>query len=91
MEERSNSYTVMATSADEESYALESVVREHHVYMNNWTPVIGEMLQVHCEDGNTHDRYAVASSCNGSVVGHVPIEFSRVFVEFSATWWQEFV
>ena len=69
MEERSNSYTityVMATSADEESYALESVVRGHHVYMTNWTPVIGEMLQVHCEDGNTHDRYAVATSRNKS-------------------------
>ena len=33
---------IMATSADEESYALESVVQRHHVYMADWTPVIGE-------------------------------------------------
>ena len=33
------------TSGDEESYVLESVVRGHHVYMTDWTPVIGEMLR----------------------------------------------
>ena len=32
----------MATSANEESYVLESVVRGHHIYMTNWTPVIGK-------------------------------------------------
>ena len=45
--------------------------------MTDWTPVIGEMLRVHSEDVNTHDRYAVASSRNESVVGHLPNEFSR--------------
>ena len=70
------------TSGDEESYMLESVVRGHHVYMTDWTPVTGEMLRVHCEDGNTHDRYAVATSCDGSVVGHLPIEFSRISWHF---------
>ena len=68
----------MASSVDEETYALESVVRGHHVYKACWDPVIGESLQVHCQGNNSHDAYAVATSRNGNVVGHVPIEFSRV-------------
>ena len=40
------------------------------------------MLQVHCEHGNTYDQYAVATSRDGSVVGHLPIEFSTVLWHF---------
>lgn len=68
----------MSTSADDESYTLESVVRGHHVYMNHWTPAIGQILEVHQEEGNAHDRFAVATSRGESVVGHLPIEFSKL-------------
>ena len=84
------------TSGDEKSYnalqhiMLESVVRGHHVYMTDWTPVIGEMLRVHCEDGNTHDRYAVATSHDIIYCGTLTYQIFKNFVAFSATWWAEF-
>ena len=73
--------TIMASSADEETYVLESVVRGHHVYKAYLDPVIGESLQVHCEGTNSYDTYAVATSRNGNVVGHVPTEFSSIFLQ----------
>ena len=72
----------MATATEEESFLLESVIRGHHVYKTNWTPVIGQVLQVHCEASNTHDPYAVATSRDGAVVGHLPLEFSGVAWHF---------
>ena len=39
-----------------------SVVRDQHVYTckSIWTPVIGEELNLKCEESNEHDEYAVA-------------------------------
>ena len=50
--------------------------------MNNWTPVIGQILQVDREGDNIHDSFAVATSYGGSVVGHLPIEFSKLAWHF---------
>ena len=66
---------MMATSLDEEVSVLESTVRGYHAYMNNWTPVIGQILQVDWEGDNIHDPFAVATSYGASVV------------VFSAAWW----
>ena len=52
------------------------------IYMNNWTPVIGQILQVDWEDDNIHDPFAVGTSYGGSVVGHLPIEFSKLARHF---------
>ena len=56
-----------------------SVVRGHHVYKEVWTPVIGEVLPVFPEPDNPHDKRAVAIFKEGSIVGHVPRELSKIF------------
>ena len=73
---------MIATSLDEEVYVLESTVRGYHAYMNNWTPVSGQILQVDREGDNIHYPFAVATSYGGSVVGHLPIEFSKLAWHF---------
>ena len=61
----------------------ESVIRGHHVFKVVWTPRVGEILRIGKEAGNTHDRRAVAVlKADGTIVGHVPREFSRVFWYF---------
>ena len=52
-----------------------SVVRGHHVYKTVWTPSVGETLTVKAEDGNNHDKHAVAVM---KEVGHIPREFSLI-------------
>lgn len=69
------------TSTDEESYVLESVLLGYHTCKVEWTPISGKMLQVHCEDGNTYNRYIIATSRDGSVVGHLPIKYARVLLQ----------
>ena len=61
-----------------EEMTKESIVREHHVYKEVWRPIIGQQLPVFSETDNIHDRRAVAVYKDGSVVGHVPQELSRV-------------
>ena len=63
---------------DEEHFFLDSSVRGHHVYKAVWEPLVGEMLQVCAQEGNAHDRYAVATLRDDVIVGHVPREFSRI-------------
>ena len=57
---------------------IESTVREYHVYKTHWSPSIGEELCCEIEEDNTFDRYAVAVTKDGRVVGHVPRELARV-------------
>ena len=57
----------------------ESVVRGHHIYKSVWTPVVGQQLPVLREPGNPHDNRAVAVFLDGSVIGHVPRELSKMF------------
>ena len=56
--------------------SVESVVRGYHVYMNDWSPSVGDEFELEIEELNRHDRYAVllrgrptghfsAPSCNG--------------------------
>lgn len=37
-----------------------SVIHDHHVYKDIWTPVGGEELNLITEDSNEHDKYAVS-------------------------------
>ena len=57
-----------------EEYAIESVIRGHHVYKSIWHPILGEQLTHEREDGNNHDRHAVSVMNGGAIVGHVPQE-----------------
>ena len=44
--------------------------------------MIGQILQVDREGDNIDDPFAVATSYGGSVVGHLPIEFSKLAWHF---------
>ena len=68
---------------DWEDFAVDSVVRGHHIYKSIWTPFLGEVLRVEMEERNEEDRYALALLKDGGVVvGHVPRSFSRTFYFF---------
>ena len=53
------------------------------MFKSIWTPFVGEQLQICREGGNVHDRYAVSvKKDDGTLVGHVPREISRIFWYF---------
>ena len=64
---------------DEAVYLHESVVRGHHVYKRVWSPVVGEILQLSCND---HDRFSVSVMKAEFVVGHAPRRLSRTVWHF---------
>ena len=49
----------------EMEYRFSSVIRGHHISKTFWTPAIDEILTVVVQDGNVHDRFAVALSVPG--------------------------
>ena len=59
-----------------------SVIRCHLVYKFLLTPATGELLSVEKEEGNPHDRFAVAVAKSEEIVGHTPREVSRAFYAF---------
>ena len=67
---------------DEAVYLHESVVRDHHVYKRVWSPVVGEILQLSCEEDNDHDRFSVSVMKAEFVVGHAPRRLSRTVWHF---------
>ena len=38
-------------------FKCESMIKEHHAYMNDWTPMIGESLTTRPEPENEIDKY----------------------------------
>ena len=66
-------------SEDHEDFQMNSVVRGHHVYKDIWLPYVGEVLAMQQEINNPQDNHAVGILKNDVIVGHVPIEVSRVF------------
>ena len=73
---------VYISTSDRAIYCKESVVRGHHIFKRIWTPVIGEVVTVAREAGNTEDRFADAVTKDDMVVGHVPHEFSKLCWHF---------
>ena len=59
-----------------------SFVRGHHVYCEDWTPTVGEILTLQSEPGNSHYEYAVAVVKDSMDIGHVPRPVSRVVFHF---------
>ena len=57
-------------------------IRGYHAYQGTWLPFVGEVLELEKEPSNSVDRYAVAVTKNGTVVGHVPRNFSTLFFHF---------
>ena len=67
--------------ADVLEHCIDYCIRGHHIYKNNWSPVIGEVLVCKREPGNPKDRYAVAVSRQEerlTVVGHLPSKISKL-------------
>ena len=53
-------------------------VRGYHVYQTVWRAAIGESLDCVREHTNARDRYAVAVTRGGVIIGHIPRRISRV-------------
>ena len=69
--------------ADEYEVFIEASVRGYHAYFKDVTVVIGEVLMCERELDNAYDKYAVAvNNKQSNVVGHVPLELSKVFARF---------
>lgn len=73
-------YKQARAMADEYEVFTEASV---HAYFKDATVVIGEVLMCERELDNAYDKYAVAvNNEQGKVVGHVPIELSKVLARF---------
>lgn len=67
-----------------------SVVRGHHVYKSNWTPVFNEKLSAKPdsrEEAREYDKFAIGiykeiEDGENELVGHVPLELSSLLYHF---------
>ena len=58
---------------------VESSVQGCHAYFKYSTVSVGELMMCEIEENNEHDKYAVAvKNESGQIVGHVPIEISKI-------------
>ena len=65
-----------------QDYRADCCIRDYHVYRDTWVAVIGEVLECERELTNTRDRYAVAVTKNGTIIGYLPRNFPRVCLLF---------
>ena len=72
----------MADSKCVHSVDFPSVVHRFHVYKDEWEPILTEVLICEIEPDNMYDKHAVAVKKEGRIVGHVPMENSKVFKFF---------
>ena len=69
-------------------FSFSSAIRGYHVYKSTWQPFIGEHLELERENGNAHDRFAVAvikicpARRTQTIVGHIPREISSIIWHF---------
>ena len=62
---------------------LEASTRGYHAYFKDATLYIGEILICEMEPNNRHSKYAVVvKNEDDRIVGHVPIELSKLFFKF---------
>ena len=67
----------------QKQYHLDSFVRGYHAYKDIWTPKVrDENFCLKSESENQHDKFAVAIPLEEKVVGHVPINLSKIFHQF---------
>ena len=67
----------MSGSGNNATYALQTVVRGYHVYMQVWNATVGQVLPCQRERGNVHDPYSVAIVDGNTTAGHVPPAISQ--------------
>ena len=69
---------------------FQSLIRDHHVYKNVWSPYVGETLVAHPDDreeAREYDKYAIGiykknMDCSEELVGHAPVELSSLLYHF---------
>ena len=61
---------------------IPSFVRGYHIYKEDWSPAVGDVLLLQRDPLNEKDRNAVAIVRDGSVVGHVPFNLAPLFSHF---------
>ena len=63
---------------------VESSIRGYHAYCRDINVYVGEVMTCEQAPDNEHDEHAVAIKKTGSeeLVGHVPIELSKIFCKF---------
>ena len=62
---------------------MESSVRGYYAYFKYSAVSVGELMMCEIEENNDHDKYAVAvKNESGQIVGHVPIEISKIMCKF---------
>ena len=66
---RSSSYEMPPVITKE--FVTESVIKGYHVYVNDWTPLLGENLSARPEPENETDKYPVAVTKDARVIGHL--------------------
>ena len=63
--------------------SFQSSIRGYHIYRSVWQYRIGDVLTCEIEEGNPNDKFAVKLTLKrgdpNRCVGHVPIEFSKIF------------
>lgn len=65
------------------SLSVESVVRGYHVYKDLWDPRLGDTFNLHFEELNQVNRYAVAIKIEGDTTArHEPREILKIFYFF---------
>jgi len=75
--------------AGEYEFYVQASMRGYHAYFMDATVFIGEVLDCEIEPDNDHDKYAVAVKNNdGVLVGHIPIELSKIFHKFLSQYGQ---
>ena len=61
-------------------------IGRHHVYKTTWTPVLNEKLDCkkdNREEALSHDKHSIGVyRKDGTLVGHMPIELSRLMDYF---------
>ena len=62
----------------ESCYTFTAAVRGYHYYRKTWKPKENELRCLH-EEGNPYDRFAIKTvTSEGTTVGHLPREISRI-------------
>ena len=66
------------TESKVDSFTVESVIREYHIYKEVWSSVIGAVLVYHHDTQNCHNPFAVDICKGTTVVGHMPRQISAI-------------
>ena len=74
------------------TYEMESEIRGYHVCASSWRPQISGLLLTDWEVSNEHDEFALAfyqelGVNEKKIVGHLPVEFSRIAAYYWERWW----